>query len=89
MARELGIGRPDLPRTYDDGGLVDLNSPPAQAIAHTCGIDPAVATLIVEARSAGIMFTTVDDVFSFTEIPYTLWDGIRDRAIVVTGGVAS
>lgn len=85
MARELGIGRPDLPRAYDDGGLVDLNSAPARAIAHTCGIDPAVATLIVDARSAGITFATVDDVFSFAEIPYTLWDRIRDRALVITG----
>ena len=35
MARELGIGRPDLRRAYDDGGLVDLNNAPAQAIAGT------------------------------------------------------
>ena len=69
MARELRIGRPDLPRTYDDGGLVDLNSAPAEAIANTCGIEIAVATLIVNARAAGITFTTIDDVFSFTEHP--------------------
>lgn len=84
MARELGIGRPDLPRTYDDGGLVDLNSAPTEAIARTCGIDPTVATQIVEAR-AGIPLATVDDVFSITDIPYTLWDRIRDRAVVIVG----
>ncbi len=84
MARELRIGRPDVPRTYDDGGLVDLNSAPPQAIAHTCGIELAVANLIVEARAAGIVFATVEDVFSVTEIPYTLWDRIRDRALVIT-----
>jgi len=85
MARELRIGRPDLPRTYDDGGLVDLNSAPPQVIAHTCGIELAAATMITDARAAGIIFTTVDDVFSFTNIPYLLWDRIRDRALVISG----
>jgi DNA uptake protein ComE-like DNA-binding protein len=84
MARELRIGRPDLPRTYDDGGLVDLNSAPAEAIANTCGIETAVAALIVNAR-AGITFTTIDDVFSLTDLPYPLWDRIRDRAVVIIG----
>jgi hypothetical protein len=43
MARELRIGRPDLPRTYDDGGLVDLNSAPAPVIAQVCQLDQAAA----------------------------------------------
>jgi DNA uptake protein ComE-like DNA-binding protein len=85
MARELRIGRPHLPRTYDDGGLVDLNTAPAQVIAHTCGIELAIATLIVKARAAGITFASVDDVFSVAEIPFPLWDRIRDRAVVITG----
>jgi hypothetical protein len=31
MTRDLRIGRPDLSRQYDDGGLVDLNTAPVQA----------------------------------------------------------
>jgi DNA uptake protein ComE-like DNA-binding protein len=85
MARELRIGRPDLPRTYDDGGLVDLNSATPQVIAHTCGIELAMAARIADARVAGLTFITVEDVFSFTDIPYPLWDRIRDRALVITG----
>jgi hypothetical protein len=85
LARDLRIGRPDLPRTYDDGGLVDLNNAPVEAIASTCGIEPAVAAQIVNARTAGITFTTVDDVFSRTDIPYPQWDRIRDRAVVING----
>jgi hypothetical protein len=85
MARELRIGRPELPRTYDDGGLVDLNSAPPQVIAHTCEIELATATMITNACAAGITFTTVDDVFSFTDIPYPLWDRVRDRALVISG----
>lgn len=85
MARELRIGRPDLPRAYDDGGLVDLNSAPPQAIADTCGIPADVAAGIAGFRSTGIAFSTVDDVLSCVEVPYPLWDRIRDRAVVIPG----
>jgi hypothetical protein len=84
MARDLRIGRPDLPRAYDDGGLVDLNSAPPSVIADVCEIELAVATLIADAR-APLPFTTIDDVFSLVDIPYPLWDRIRDRAIVIAG----
>jgi hypothetical protein len=86
MARELGIGRPDLPgRRYDDGGLVDLNNAPAQAIAAMCGIDLTVAGQIVEARAAGVPFLTVDDAFTMCDVPFPLWDRIRERGIVIPG----
>jgi hypothetical protein len=84
MARELRIGRPDLSRAYDDGGLVDLNSAHPQVIADVCEIDLATATLIADAR-VRLPIATVDDVFSVTDIPYPLWDRIRDRAVVIAG----
>ncbi|WP_214366510.1 hypothetical protein [Pseudonocardia sp. H11422] len=84
LARELRIGRPDLPRNYDDGGLIDLNSAPAGVIADLCGIDPGAAQHIVEARTtAGVPSAQVDDVFAYTDIPVALWDRIRDRAMVL------
>ncbi|WP_132422082.1 hypothetical protein [Pseudonocardia endophytica] len=84
MARELRIGRPDLPRTFDDGGLVDLNSAPAAVIAQVCGVDPAVGQQLVDARTAaGTPFVRVDDVFTYSDVPYPLWDRIRERAVVV------
>jgi hypothetical protein len=83
MAHELHIGRPDLSHSYDDGGLVDLNSAPAPVIAQVCGIELDVATLIVDARSRGVSFAAVEDVFAFADIPYPLWDRIRDRAVVI------
>ncbi len=84
LARELKIGRPDLRRDYDDGGLVDLNWAPAAAIADICGIDPGLAGRVVEARTAS-PFTQVDDVFAYVDMPVGLWDRVRDRAVVVTG----
>jgi hypothetical protein len=83
IARDLRIGRPDLPHTYDDGGLVDLNSASAPVIAELCDIDLATAENIVSARVACGGFLTVDDVFATAEIPVGAWDMIRDRAVTI------
>jgi hypothetical protein len=40
MAWELRIGRPDLPRVYDDGGLIDVNHVPPQVLATLPGCRP-------------------------------------------------
>lgn len=86
LARDLRIGRPDLARDYDDGGLVDLNAVPAAEIARCCGIDEEPARRIVEAReAAGVPFGRVEDAFTWTDVPVGLWDRIRDRAIVLPG----
>jgi DNA-binding SARP family transcriptional activator len=49
-ARQAGIGRPDLMRSFDDGGLVDLNHAPAQEIARLHGMNPIVAHRIAVDR---------------------------------------
>jgi DNA uptake protein ComE-like DNA-binding protein len=83
IARELRIGRPDLPHDYDDGGLVDLNSAPATAIAAACELTPRAADGIVAARTEHGGFLTVDDLFSMADIPIGAWDMVRDRGIVI------
>jgi hypothetical protein len=84
MAHELHIGRPDLGGTFDDGGLVDLNSAPASAIARICDLDEPSVAMIIEARTQyGNSFITVDDVLTATELPITTWDQIRDHGIVI------
>lgn len=81
MAHELKIGRPDLKyRTYDDGGLVDLNAASATAIARTLELPPEVAKAIV----AGRPYFTVDDVLTMVDIPVSDWPMIRDRGIVIS-----
>lgn len=84
LALELRIGRPDQPTAYNDGGLVDLNSAPAQVIAAVCGIDLATAILISDARSKIGGFAAVNDVFSLVDLPFPLWGRIQDRAVVIT-----
>jgi hypothetical protein len=50
LARQLCIGRPDLPRKYLDGGLVDANHAPAWVLARLPGISPDLADHIVTNR---------------------------------------
>lgn len=83
LARELRIGRPDLTRTYDDGGLADLNTAPGHVLARTLGIAPAHAEQIVACRTTAGRFGTVDDVFAWADLPYEVWDQIRDRGVVL------
>jgi hypothetical protein len=80
MARELRIGRPDLPSEYDDGGLVDVASAPETVIAQVLDLTPEQAAGIVAIRDTAI---AVDDLFSLTELPVSTWDRVRDRAIII------
>ncbi|MEJ2866931.1 helix-hairpin-helix domain-containing protein [Actinomycetospora sp. OC33-EN08] len=83
LARELRIGRPDQPRDYDDGGLVDLNSAPAPALASVCDLSPEQAGRIVQARQAAGRFAGVEDVFTWVDLPVEVWDRVRDRGVVL------
>ncbi|PRX25407.1 BTAD domain-containing putative transcriptional regulator [Actinoplanes italicus] len=60
-ARQAGIGRPDLMRSFDDGGLVDLNHAPAQEIARLHGINPIEAHRIAVDRYERGPYRAPDD----------------------------
>ncbi len=61
LAVELRVGRPDLPRRYDDGGLVDVNHAPASFLAQFPGVTPTTADQIVSVRDGIGGFESVDD----------------------------
>ncbi|MEU7479948.1 hypothetical protein AB0A63_28420 [Lentzea sp. NPDC042327] len=83
LARDLRIGRPDLPRQYDDGGLVDINTAPLPVIAHCCGLDDRAARQIDRARNQrSLPFQSVDELLVFAELDVSLWDLVRERAVV-------
>jgi hypothetical protein len=85
LARDLRIGRPDLPRQYDDGGLVDINTAPSSVIAQCCGLDDRAAEQIERARQQhSVPFHSVDELLVFAEVDVTVWDLIRERAVVCT-----
>ncbi|HEV7451252.1 MAG TPA: hypothetical protein VGO16_07670 [Pseudonocardiaceae bacterium] len=82
LAAELRIGRPDLRRQYDDGGLVDINQVPAEMIASELGIPFLVAEEIVVQRTRVGGFYTADDLVVYCEgvNPYQV-AVVRDRLL--------
>src|SRR6266496_2583970 len=84
LARELRIGRPDLARSYDDGGLVDLNSAPAATIAQCCEVPLPTAEDIVRARQES-GFSSVDELLVMVTVPVSAWDRLRDRGLTLPG----
>ncbi|MGH3814136.1 MAG: hypothetical protein ACRDUV_17085, partial [Pseudonocardiaceae bacterium] len=67
LAAELRIGRPDLGRQYDDGGLVDVNHVPAEVITRELGIPRPVAEQIVAQRTRVGGFHSADDLVVYCE----------------------
>jgi DNA-binding SARP family transcriptional activator len=49
-ARQIGIGRPDLPRSFDDGGLIDINHVTGNDFAKFGRLDRAAAHRIIADR---------------------------------------
>ena len=80
LARELGIGRPDRAGAYD-GGLVDVNSAPAGALARLPGIDPALAARIAATRETCDGFASVDELGALLDLDPSTVDRMRPRAI--------
>ena len=62
LASELGIGRPDLLRTFDDGGLVDVNQVPASSLSSLPGVDVQLAERIVALRQDVGGFSSANEV---------------------------
>ena len=84
LARDLGIGRPDLRRGYDDGGLVELNTAPAAVIAGLCEVPRDVADQIVAGRVHGTgSLSRPEELMIYLDLPPDAHDRLRDRGIVL------
>jgi SARP family transcriptional regulator, regulator of embCAB operon len=61
-AREVGVGRPDLPlRPFEDGGLIDLNQLGAHQLAHATGLPLPQCLAIEHDRQARGPFYRPED----------------------------
>lgn len=83
MARDLGIGRPDLGRAYDDGGLVDINSAPSDALATWLGLTQAEAERVVKVRAELEGFESEAELMSFAGLEPKRFEAIRDYVILL------
>jgi hypothetical protein len=81
LARDLHIGRPDVPRDYDDGGLVDVNHVPGAVLATGLGLTPDEVTDVIAARDKLGKFTSADEVCAYTDLSPDRVDELRDLMI--------
>jgi hypothetical protein len=81
LARELKIGRPDLPRNYDDGGLVDVNHVPGPVLTAQLGLTAAEATDVLAARDRLGRFSSADELGAYTRLSPDRVDELREEMI--------
>ena len=81
LARDLMIGRPDLPRQYDDGGLVDVNHVPAAVLMSWLGLSEDEMRDVLTARRNLGRFTNADELGAYTQLSPDRIDELRDLMI--------
>ncbi|WFE51668.1 AfsR/SARP family transcriptional regulator [Micromonospora sp. WMMD1155] len=79
--QELHIGRPDLPRTFDDGGLVDVNAVQERTIAELPGVTAGQARQVVMDRWLRGPFGSMEDLAARCLLPPALTDSLRELLI--------
>jgi DNA uptake protein ComE-like DNA-binding protein len=83
LARDLRIGRPDLPREFDDGGLVDVNHVPAPVLTNHLGLSAQQAEAVVQAREQLGGFATVAELEGYASLDAATVDALADRIILL------
>jgi hypothetical protein len=81
MARDLMIGRPDLARSYDDGGLVDVNHVPAEVLCAKLGWSADEAAAVVEYRESVGLFTSADELVVYAPLGPDRVDPVADLLV--------
>jgi hypothetical protein len=80
LARTMAVGRPDLSRTYSDGGLLDLNSLPAEALSHFGALSLEEAQQIIAARQYA-QLASLDDLVARCRLSEITLARLRETAI--------
>lgn len=78
LARELGIGRPDVPHDYDDGGLADVNHLPGDVLASCLGLTASESAAIVTARDQLGRFSSPEELSVYAQLPPDRVEALRD-----------
>jgi DNA uptake protein ComE-like DNA-binding protein len=84
LAANLRIGRPDLRRTFDDGGLIDVNHVKERVFRTLPGIDAAAADRIVRARERFDGLRSPADLVVHADLPNEVVEALGDRLMFVT-----
>ncbi|MFI0352492.1 ComEA family DNA-binding protein [Actinomadura sp. 9N407] len=81
LAHELRIGRPDLPRGYDDGGLIDVNHAPPETLALLPGLEETLVERIVRHREEHGGFFSAEELAVDVDLPPALLPQLSEYAI--------
>ncbi|MGC4803875.1 BTAD domain-containing putative transcriptional regulator [Micromonospora sp. DT233] len=84
---ELGVGRPDLPRVFDDGGLVDINAVTDQVLAALPGLTPDQCRHIIAERALRGPYSSVEELAGRCLLPPTVTDHLRDILLFLPPGL--
>jgi hypothetical protein len=82
LAREVGLGRPDVPGA-DDYGLVDVNHASAAGLQRIPGVTAALARRIVGQREQCGGFSSVEDLGLVLDLPPGAVEQMRDVAVFI------
>jgi hypothetical protein len=83
LAKRLGIGRPDLPRQFDDGGLVDLNHAPLHVLTTLPGVTERSARQIQDWVEQSGPFGSLGEVMLVIEISPTFEHHLREYCVFI------
>jgi len=81
LARELRIGRPDLPRQYDDGGLIDLNHAPPPVMTALSGVTPEIAERIASMREHVGCFSSAEELVATVDLHPDLTPELKEYGV--------
>ena len=82
LARQVGVGRPDLP-TSDSYGLIDVNHASSATLATLPGMSDELAGRVAGFCAEGGSFVSVEDLGLFLELPAAAVDATREQAIFI------
>ncbi|WP_406083154.1 AfsR/SARP family transcriptional regulator [Micromonospora zamorensis] len=74
---EFAIGRPDLPRAFDDGGLVDINAVPDHVLATLPGLTDAQRRQVAMDRWVRGPYASMEELAARCPLPLAVVDGLR------------
>jgi DNA uptake protein ComE-like DNA-binding protein len=78
LARDLKIGRPDVPHDYDDGGLIDVNHVPGDVLVSALGLTPAESAAVIAARDQLGRFGSPEELSAYAQLPPDRVEVLRD-----------
>jgi hypothetical protein len=83
LAVELCIGRPDLPRAYDDGGLIDVNHAPGPTLGLLPGMTDELIQRVLRIRANQGGFVSAEEMGVDADLPPDLVQRIAEYAIFI------